>query len=145
MTPDTAKKLKVLLMNQEAFRQFPYTDTTGNLTIGYGRNLISRGISETEASNLLDDDITYFSDKLNQTFPFFDKLDPVRQVVLVDMCFNLGFNGLLQFKNMISAISSKKFMEAAYYMVKSKAYSQDTERYKQLVYMMETGKFDYVT
>jgi lysozyme len=145
MTPDTAKKLKVLLMNQEAFRQFPYTDTTGNLTIGYGRNLISRGISETEASNLLDDDITYFSDKLNQTFTFFDKLDPVRQVVLVDMCFNLGFNGLLQFKNMISAISSKKFMEAAYYMVNSKAYSQDTERYKQLVYMMETGKFDYVT
>jgi lysozyme len=34
-----------------------YRDTVGKLTIGYGRNLDDRGISEDEAGFMLDNDI----------------------------------------------------------------------------------------
>lgn len=46
-----------LLQEHEGFRQFPYLDSLGIQTIGYGRNLESRGISEPEASYLLSNDI----------------------------------------------------------------------------------------
>lgn len=65
MTPESRQKLKNMLVQDESYRQFPYTDTTGHLTVGIGRNISQRGISTTEASQLLDNDIIYFSAKLD--------------------------------------------------------------------------------
>ena len=140
MTPEIRSKLKNLLTLHESYRQFPYVDTTGHVTIGIGRNLSTRGVSTSEALSLLDDDIFYFTSKLSNILPYFNDLDYSRQIVLVDMCFNLGVNGLLEFSQMLSAIEMKDWNKAADEILNSKAAHQDVNRYEQLAYIMKTGE-----
>jgi lysozyme len=141
MTPELRQKLRGLLLQHEGFRQFPYTDTTGHLTIGIGRNLDSRGISQNEAFILLDDDSLYFSSKLSSVLPFFDSLDGIRQIALVDMCFNLGVNGLLEFKNFLGFVEKKDWKNASAELLDSKAAAQCVDRYKRLAEIILTGVF----
>lgn len=140
MTPDARVKLKKLLVQHEAYRQYPYTDTTGHLTIGIGRNLTDRGISTSEAFQLLDDDILYFSGKLNHYFSFFSHLDENRQIALIDMCFNLGTQGLLNFKQMISALENSDYDTASKEVMDSKWAQQVGERATTLANIIRTGE-----
>lgn len=140
MSPEGKHKLKQLLVNHESFRQFPYVDTTNNLTIGVGRNLSDRGISPTEAFYLLDDDILYFSGKLNHFLGFFHTLDENRQIALIDMCFNVGVQGFLNFTQMILALESGDYERAAFEMLDSKWASQVGERASCLANIMRTGE-----
>ena len=140
MTPEGKQKLKTLLVHHESYRQFPYTDVTGHLTVGIGRNLSDRGISTTEAFYLLDDDVLYFTAKLNHFLPFFPMLNEPRQIALVDMCFNLGIQGLLNFTQMISALERGDYIEAANEMLDSKWALQVGQRAITLANIMRTGE-----
>lgn len=140
MSPEGRQKLKGLLLHHESYRQFPYTDTTGHLTIGIGRNLVDRGISTTEAFYLLDEDITYFTNKLNHYLSFFLKLSENRQIVLIDMCFNVGVQGFLGFKDMMLALESHDYERAAHEMLNSKWAQQVGERASQLATIMCTNE-----
>lgn len=140
MNPETRQKLKSLLVQDENYKQFPYVDTTGHLTIGIGRNLTDRGISLNEALFLLDQDALYFSSKLAQILSFWDELNEARQIVLVNMCFNLGVQGLLGFKDMLEALSKKDHQTAAKEIINSKAAIQCPNRYHSLANIMLTGE-----
>lgn len=140
MTPEAKQKLKQLLVSHEQYKQFPYSDTTGHLTVGIGRNLTDRGISTTEAFYLLDDDILYFSGKLNHFLKFFSSLDENRQIALIDMCFNLGVQGFLNFKEMISALEAGDYYRAADEMLNSKWASQVGERATTLANIIRNGE-----
>lgn len=139
MTPDGRQKLRVLLTRHESYRQFPYVDITGHITVGIGRNLSDRGISTTEAFELLDDDIIYFSDKLNHVLPWFSKLNEPRQIALIDMCFNLGVQGMLNFHEMIIALQNGDFDKASDEMLNSKWAAQVGERATCLSSIIKTG------
>jgi len=139
MTPEGKLKLKQLLVNHENYKQFPYVDVTGHLTIGVGRNLSDRGISTTEAFYLLDDDIIYFSGKLSHFLSCYTKLDENRQIALIDMAFNLGVQGFLNFKEMISALEAGDYHRAADEMLDSKWAQQVGERATTLANIIRTG------
>lgn len=140
MQTDSIDKLKELIKKHEGFRQFPYKDTTGNFTIGYGRCLTTRGIFQTEADKLLDDDINYFINKLSQLFTF-NKLNDIRKIVLIDMCFNIGVKGLLNFEKMFDALDIEDYATAAQEMLNSKWHTQVQGRAEELAQMMLTGEF----
>lgn len=140
MTPEARTRLRNLLIHHEGYRQFPYTDTTGHLTIAIGRNLTDRGISVNEALTLLEDDITFFTNKLRAVIPLFDRLNDARQIVLVNMCFNLGVNGLLRFKSMLKALENKDYEEAAKQMLNSKWAEQVGQRAHDLSTIMKDGE-----
>jgi lysozyme len=140
MTPEGKLKLKQLLVNHESYKQFPYVDTTGHLTIGIGRNLNDRGISTSEAFYLLDDDIIYFTGKLNHFLPFFSKLDENRQIALVDMCFNLGVQGFLGFRKMLSALERGDYQEAADQILQSEWYNQVGQRASTISNILRSGE-----
>jgi len=142
MTPEAKQKLRRLLVKHEGCKNFPYTDTTGNLSIGVGRNLTTRGISEVEAFYLLEDDIAYFSSKLAHFLPCFLTLDENRQIVLVDMCFNLGLQGLLNFREMISALDAGNYALAADAMLDSLWALQVKERATSLANILRTGELE---
>lgn len=139
MTPEARLKLKNLLVKHESYKQFPYTNSTGHLTIGIGRNLDNRGISLPEAYYLVDEDIDYFSSKLQQYLKFFHKLDENRQIVLINMCFNLGVQGFLNFTHMILALESGDYERAAKEMLESKWAGQVGDRAIELSQAMRTG------
>ena len=140
MTPEAKQKLKNLLIKHEELKQFAYVDTTGHLTIGIGRCLSTRGISVNEALYLCDDDILYFSDKLNYLIGCYNLLSDVRKIVLIDICFNVGVNGLLNFKDMLAALEINDFEKAADEILNSKAAEQCPERYHQLANIMRTDE-----
>ncbi len=140
MSPDFKIKLRNLLVQQEEYRQFPYIDKTGHITIGIGRNLSARGISTSESLALLDDDVFFFNTKLTYYVAYFNELDEVRRMVLISMAIHLGMQDFLDLKGMITAIDHKDFEAAANEILSSKAASQDADRYQQLAFMMKTGE-----
>ena len=136
--------LKQSLLRHEGFRSKPYKDTVGKMTIGIGRNLDDVGITKDEAFYLLNDDINTAIISLN-VIPFLDEIDQVRQCVLIEMCFNMGINRLLQFKNMLSALEAKEYDKAANEMLDSKWAKQVGERALHLAFTMRSGRFMVVS
>jgi len=140
MTPEARQKLRNLILRHESYKQFVYSDTTGHITIGIGRNLSSRGISQSEALMLLDDDILYFSSKLSQLCSYFDALDDNRKIALIDMCFNIGINSFLNFHDMHNALENKDYEKASEAMLASEWANQVGQRAVTDAYIMKTGE-----
>lgn len=134
-------KLAEQLKKHEGVKLKPYTDTVGKLTLGIGRNLEDKGITEQEALFMLNNDVDYFYGKLSKRLPWLLNLDDVRQNVLVNMAFNLGVGGLLTFKNMLRLVSIGHYQEGAEEMLNSKWAEQVGYRANELAEQMRTGEF----
>lgn len=128
-----------LIIKHENIRLKPYVDTTGNTTVGIGRNLSAKGISYQEAIYLLSNDIDECINDLLKIFPNFVQIGEVRQVALVDMRLNLGPAGFRGFVKMIGAISAYKWDIAVKEMRDSLWAKQVGYRAEELVEMMEIG------
>lgn len=127
------------LKRHEGFRAFPYLDTVGKTTIGYGRNLSDVGVSIEEAENMLEYDMEKAIAAAEVIFDEFDSLNDVRKAVLANMAFNLGQAKLAKFHDLIKAVSSGDYKEAAKQMLDSKWANQTGKRATELAKMMESG------
>ena len=130
---------RAMLRDDEGLRLKPYHCTADKLTIGYGRNLEDRGISESEAEFLLANDVSEIHEDLSEIYDFFEYLSPTRKAVLINMAFNLGLNGLSKFKKMIKAIEDDDYAEAALQMLSSRWANQVGKRAQRLSKLMVTG------
>ena len=127
------------LIAHEGLRLKPYTDTTGHLTIGVGRNLSEVGITRDEALDMLETDIERAMGQLFLRWPWAAQLDAVRQRVLIDMVFNLGADGFGKFRRMLAAAQAGDYESAAAEMLASKWATQVGQRATRLAHMMRTG------
>lgn len=132
-------KLREQLMRHEGLRLRMYRDTVGKLTIGYGRNLEDRGISEHEAAYLLSGDIQDATLGLIGQYPWFLDLDPVRQAVLINMAFNMGLTTLAGFSRTLAAVARADYADAADRMLQSKWATQVGARAVELAEQMRSG------
>jgi lysozyme len=126
------------LRRHEGVRLKPYRDTVGKITIGVGRNLDDVGISNAEVDLLLQHDCEKVWTQMS-ALPWFLELDPVRQDVLLNMCFNLGYAGLMKFKNTLGLIQRQRYAEASIAMLGSKWARQVGKRANELADQMRTG------
>ena len=138
-----------------------YQDTLGIDTIGIGRNLKDRGISKAELEHmdipnmdvvyehgitkedavyLATNDVQIVEEELCRAHPCVDSLDAVRQLVVMDMAFNMGVPRLKKFKNMWAAIHEKDFPTAAKEMLDSRWANQVKSRATRLAHAMHTGE-----
>lgn len=131
--------LRDQLKRDEGFRVFPYTDTEGFLTIGYGRNLTTKGIDRDEAEYLLDRDIAKAKMETNEALPWVAEMDEARQAVIYNLCFNVGLGGLLGFRKMLAAAKLGDYETAAWEMKDSKWYTQVGPRAARLATQMRDG------
>lgn len=123
-----------------------YQDHLGYWTIGYGRLLDKRkggGISQYEAEVLLQHDLDRKLAELRDRLPWFDKLDDPRKGVLLNMAFQLGVAGLMNFKNTLAKVEAGDYEGAAVNMMKSKWASQTPNRAKRMAKQMETGQWQF--
>jgi lysozyme len=130
-----------LIRLHEGLRLKPYLDTATppRWSIGYGRNLTDCGISRGEAEELLQHDLTRVERELLIALPWVTRLDPVRYAVLVDMSYNLGLRGLLQFRSTLAHIEAGDYPRAAGQMLESRWAAQVGTRARRLAGMMATG------
>ncbi len=134
------EKLIDLIIYHEGLELKPYRCTAGHLTIGIGRNLDDRGITEDEARFLCQNDVDIVEQELTRKFPFIVGLDDVRIRVLLDMAFNLGVPRLSAFSNMWAALEEGDYKQAAVEMLDSRWARQVGRRATNLSQMMETGE-----
>ena len=120
------------LLADEGLRLKPYKDTVGKLTIGVGRNLDDRGISEVEAKYLLVNDIKIAEADLTRHAPWWWQMDEKRQKALVNMCFNLGWPRLSKFEKMLEALKDKDYDTAAAEALDSTWATQVGDRAKRI-------------
>lgn len=126
MKQETFKQLKDHIKEYEGLSNVLYKCTSNKVSIGYGRNLEDVGISKDEAEYLLKNDIDIALDEVSEHFDMPNLPEPA-QIVLVDMCFNMGISRLLNFRNMIQAIQEDDWDKAADELLDSK-YAAQTKR-----------------
>tara|TARA_R110002074_G_scaffold360691_1_gene533485 strand:- start:3400 stop:3819 length:420 start_codon:yes stop_codon:yes gene_type:complete len=109
-----------LLKVHEGYEQYPYKDSLGIVTIGYGRNLESRGLSVKEAAYLLQCDVKLAEGELMDQYDYYWNLSGERKAVLIDMLVNLGSPRLSKFTRMHKALEDRKYDIAAVEMLDSR-------------------------
>jgi len=121
-----------------------YQDHLGFWTIGVGRLIDKRkggGISKDESDYLLTNDINSRLADLNAKLPWFNTLNDPRKAVLLNMSFQLGMAGLLNFRNTLNKIQDGDFGGAADNMLKSKWAEQTPKRAQEMAEQMRKGKW----
>jgi len=121
------KKILDHIKEYEGYSNVLYKCTSNKWTIGYGRNLQDVGISKDEAEYMLNNDVDIAIQELEDNFDLWN-LPEAAQIVLVDMCYNLGLTKLLDFKLMLKAIQDDDWQEAAHQLMSSKYASQVKRR-----------------
>jgi lysozyme len=93
-----------------------YQDHLGYWTIGYGQLIDARkggGLTEKQALILLRDEIAEKQAELDNKLSWWRNLSKTRQTVILAMAFQLGVEGVLQFKNTLAAIKEGRYTNAA--------------------------------
>ena len=136
-----------------------YQDHLGINTVGIGRNLDDRGITdgellfmnktiddiydngltEEEAYYLCMNDIAIVEKELLANKPILLQLNDVRQMVLIDMAFNMGVPRLMKFKDMWLAIEKVNYIAACEEMIDSRWAGQVGSRAMKLSIAMKNG------
>ena len=137
-----------------------YQDHLGIDTIGVGRNLIDRGITDGElafmnvlraeiheqgiteahARFLLSNDIDIVEKELRNAHECIERLGDVRIRILLDMAFNMGVPRLCKFKNMWAGIHDGDYVRASAEMLDSRWATQVGQRATRLSEGMKTGE-----
>lgn len=128
------------IKRHEGLKLHPYKCTAGKTTIGYGRNLDDKGITASEAEEMLLTDMCEVEERLFAEGMFSD-LNDARKAVLINMGYQLGVSGLFKFKKMIAAVDRKEYELAAKEMLASRWAMQTPRRAKELSEQMLTGEF----
>lgn len=129
------------LRRDEGWRAYPYLDSVGKVTIGYGRNLSDVGISPEEGAWMLANDIKAASIAVESYLPWTAALDPIRQAVLINMALNMGIKGLAGFTQMLGKLQSGDYAGAAQEMLNSRWATQVGDRARRLSTQLETGEW----
>jgi lysozyme len=127
------------LVQHEGLRLKPYTDTVGKLSIGVGRNLTDNGVSELEAEGMCIRDMADVDADLDRNVAWWREMSEPRQMVFVDMCFNLGWPRFSQFRRMLAAAEDGDYATAADEMIDSRWARQVGTRADLLETMMRNG------
>jgi len=131
--------LKAELTRDEGIRFKPYKDSVGKLTIGCGHDLDDVPISYRAVMQILEDDILQAMGQLNGRIPWWVSLNEARQRALMNLCFQLGINGLLGFKQMLAALQDGDWQRAHDELINSKLNSQAPNRTGRTAQMLLTG------
>lgn len=130
-----------LIKKHEGLRLNCYQCTAGKTTIGFGRNIEDNGISLDEAELMLNNDIKECESVLGVKMERWDALSEVRQAVMVDMMYNLGWPRLSKFRKTLAAVNDGYFDRAAAEMLDSRWARQVGNRSVELSEMMKTNNW----
>ena len=107
------ESVKKRLIQEEGLELKPYTCTANKLTLGVGRNIQDRGISEATAMQMLEEDIDICIEELQRNISWWDEAPDGIQEVLIDLCFNMGIKKLMLFTKTLGYLGSGDVMKAA--------------------------------
>lgn len=145
-------RLEKQLALEEGCPPKTYLDSKGILSGGIGRNLIDEPESGFDRVGIpvppemvtkwFQKDILDAIQDLDRELPWWTGLDDVRQNALLNLCFNMGINGLKTFKNTLAAFEAGDYKTAANGFRNSQ-YAREVgpTRSGRVARMIETGEW----
>ena len=146
-----------IIKKEEGFRENVYKCSEGYPTVGYGLRV---GYKDQPLSDFRDfppmpenvarlwlQEFVYGCLMSLRSTPVLEGglgLNPVREAVMTSMAYQLGIRGVLNFKNMITALRAGDYKEASEEMLYSRWAKQTPSRVLRHSLMIETGEMlDY--
>ena len=127
------KEVQERIRSHEGFELKPYVDTLGYLTGGVGHKILpSEEVPKTEAGwlKLYDQDFEKAVTAADEITP--DHIHPIAFGICVEMIFQLGKQGCMNFKKMHESIAKQDYQEMANQMLDSKWNKQTKARCESL-------------
>ena len=112
----------------EGFRSKPYKCSQGVWTIGHGITWLT----EEEALHILSGRISKLHLTLLDRLDWYKDMPPEIQGVIIEMCFQIGFSGVMKFRKMIANMQDKNWKEASKEMLDSLWAKQTPSRANRL-------------
>ena len=135
--------LREQLADDEGCKYEIYLDHLGLPTFGIGHLVkdvdpehgqpVGTPVSEERVRQAFDLDILVTIEDCHRLYDDFDDLPEEAQLVIANMCFNLGYTRLSKFKGMKSGVDDRDWHRAADEMVDSRWHDQVPNRAKRLV------------
>lgn len=134
------------LEEEEGRKRSVYKDSLGFYTIGVGCLVDERkagGLQDNEINFIRDNRIAQTEAYLEKAYPWLFTLDDVRHWVMVSMCFQLGPQGLANFKKFLAAMAKSDWPTAAAEMKDSLWYTQTGGRAERQRKEILTGEYQW--
>ena len=139
-------KLRADLELDEGVKHEIYLDHLGLPTFGIGHLVreedpeygwdVGEPVSDNRVAEAFESDIQITIDDCEKLYPDFYELPEEAQLIIANMCFNLGYPRLSKFKGMKAGEDARDWNAAADEMVDSRWYRQVTNRADRLVERM---------
>lgn len=137
-------------MPEEGYRNKVYDDSDGqpilpgdtidgHPTIGIGRALDTKGLTDDEVAYLYKNDKQEVMEKTVDALPWMHALVASRQNVLFAMAFQMGVAGLLKFERMLAAVQAGHWQIASDEMTASTWGKQTPARAQRMAAIMLSG------
>ena len=136
-------QLREELADDEGCKYEIYLDHLGLPTFGIGALIkehdpeygqpVGTPVSEERVRKRFNLDIAVTIEDCGRLYPDFDDLPEEAQLVIANMCFNLGYPRLSKFKGMKAGVDARDWNKAADEMVDSRWYTQVPNRARRLV------------
>lgn len=146
------EKCFLMLTQDEGKRVYPYDDKTGQrvhgevgcITIGIGRSLESKPLSEAVIQFMFEEDVGEALEIATSLFSReWESIQENRQLALVNMIFNLGDTGFGKFRKLIEAVRHQNWPGAALEAENSPWFHQVGDRGRRIVKMLKENTFPY--
>lgn len=140
--------MREIIQREEGWRNKPYYCSEGYPTVGYGFKIGDKGdplpkftlpkqAGDAWLDYIIEDIYEHLILKLSH-------LNEPRAAIIISMCYQLGIDGCMKFKNMWKAIEKEDYEEASRQMLDSKWAKQTKERARRHAQVMLTGSIEGV-
>ena len=137
--------LKKRIRDHEGFIAKPYLDSLGKATIGYGHLITEednfeegKEYSKDELLKLFDKDFAKAEMGADQLVGHIQELHIEAKNIITEMVFQLGTQGVRNFKNMLDALENRDYQRASTEMLDSRWNAQTPNRCQNLAKIMST-------
>ena len=138
------EEFKKEIIEDEGVKHEVYLDHLGLPTMGVGHLItewdeeyydkpVGTRVPHEQVNDWFSRDIAITLNDCKDIFPDFDDLPSEAQLVIANMCFQLGRPRLSKFKNFIAAVNDRDWMKAADEMEDSRWHKQTTARAERLI------------
>lgn len=141
-------KLRADLELDEGIKYEIYLDHLGLPTFGIGHLIteqdleygeeVGTPVSEDRVASAFESDIQITLEDCHRLYDDFSELPEEAQLIIANMCFNLGRPRLSKFKGMKAGVDARDWQKAADEMVDSQWYRQVPNRAERLVQRMRS-------
>ena len=138
---DLERNIISMIKRDEGYRGTPYRDTKGYLTIGYGfcldRLTLPKKVADVWLVEIIKEKSWWLAN--SNVNHIYRELNTDRKCAILNMCYQLGVNGCIEFSNMWAALGAGDYETAAQEAQDSQWYKQTPSRAKRVSDVIRTG------